>query len=117
MRSSIVFALTLACLACSTGPGDAPSNIGGTWASQSSQIPAGTPTRFTFTQSDTVVSGTASWTGDTVGVSGTYERPQITVLRIDNYTGISGLRRTYYTGKAIDNNTLMINGKTYLRQQ
>ncbi len=114
---TLTIALALASVACSTSPESAPDSIAGTWSSQSSISNDSIPASFSLTEDSSSISvtGLARWTGDTVQVGGSYSRPQISLLWLSN-SDLHSVVPHYYSGKALDANTIVLNGTRYLRQ-
>ena len=97
MRPTLV-ALTIAAVACSTGPGT-PDSIAGSWSSNLISL--------SLTQSGDQVAGTAYLAPNTYYVTGSYDRPNVK-LALQYRVGGSVLSPLNLTGQAMSANTMVL---------
>ena len=110
MRLTLIVA-AIACAACSSSPTNPLDSIAGNWSSWGPNhplTPAG-PLTFTLSESGNTVRGTGSFGVATYTITGTYERPNVTL----NFEAL-GHTTTYVGVDAGDK--LEVNGATFYRQ-
>jgi len=108
MRTLVLTIVLALGLACGSPTGNAPASIAGTWSDQASVTPDSV-TVMTLSQSDSMVSGTVTIGGDTLGVNGVYHPPRIRLSYLGALTADQhGLEAGSIDGTALSPTTIQV---------